>query len=122
MYAREIPNTSSESLGGFIRDHIALSAHINTDKWSGYAPFEKSFENLVRPTGRKGGNFPEMHRVIMNLKGWLKGVHHHVEHLQDYLDEYCYRFNRSFMKEGIFENLMLRMVKAEPCYIKSTNT
>jgi len=96
-------------------------------------PLEKSFENLVRiPTGHKGGNFPEMHRVIMNIfpemhrvimniKGWLRGMHHHVEHLQAYLDEYCYRFNRSFMKKGIFENLMLRMVKAEPCYIKNIN-
>ena len=49
-------------------------------------------------------NFPELHRVIMNLKSWLRGVHHHVEDLQDYLNEYCYRFNRSLMKETLFEN------------------
>ncbi|HBH22296.1 MAG TPA: IS1595 family transposase, partial [Cytophagales bacterium] len=78
------------------------------------------FENLTRvASGNKGSNFPELHRVVMNLKSWLRGVHHHVNDLQDYLNEYCYRFNRSFMKENIFDNLMKRMIEAEPCYIKN---
>ena len=70
-------------------------------------------------SGEKGGDFTELHRVIMNLKGWLRGVHHYVKDLQDYLDEYSYRFNRSFMKEGIFENLMIRMVNSKHCFIKN---
>lgn len=120
LYARVIPDASSVSLGGFMRDHIDTSAKITTDQWTGYGPLGKDFPNLVRiPSGKKGSNFPELHRAVMNLKGWLRGMHHHVWHLQDYLDEYCYRFNRSFMKEGIFENLMHRMVKTAPCYIKN---
>jgi len=122
LYAREIPNAGAASLGGFMKDHIATGAKVTTDQWTGYGPLAKTFENLVRiPSGKKGSNFPELHRVVMNLKGWLRGMHHHVEHLQDYLDEYCYRFNRSFMKEGIFDNLMARMVNAPPCYIKNIN-
>lgn len=122
LYAREIPKADAVSLGGFMKDHIAATAKVTTDRWTGYAPLEKDFEKLVRiPSGRKGGNFPELHRAVMNLKGWLRGMHHHVEDLQDYLDEYCYRFNRSFMKEGIFDNLLKRMVKAPPCYIKNIN-
>ncbi len=122
LYAREIPNADAACLGGFMKDHIATGAKVTTDQWTGYGPLAKTFENLVRiPSGKKGGNFPELHRVVMNLKGWLRGMHHHVEHLQDYLDEYCYRFNRSFMKEGIFDNLMARMVNAPPCYIKNIN-
>ncbi len=120
FYARVIPNASAEHLGSFMRHHIDSKAKVTTDKWAGYAPLEKDFENLVRiSSGKKGSNFPELHRAIMNLKGWLRGVHHHVNDLQDYLDEYCYRFNRSFMKEQIFENLMKRMVQAQPCYLKN---
>lgn len=120
LYARVIPKASAEHLGGFMKHHIDENAQITTDKWTGYTPLKKEFDNLVQiPTGAKGGNFPQMHRVIMNLKGWLRGMHHHVNDLQAYLDEYCYRFNRSFMKEGIFENLMKRMVSAPPCYIKN---
>lgn len=120
MYARVINDASAVSLGGFMRDHIDLTAKVTTDKWTGYTPLKKDFVNLSQiPSGKKGRNFPDLHRVIMNLKAWLRGVHHHVEDLQDYLNEYCYRFNRSFMKENIFDNLMNRMVQAEPCFIKS---
>jgi transposase-like protein len=120
FYAKIIPKSDAKSLGDFMKDHIDPKAHITTDKWSGYRPLIKDFENLKqKPSGKKGNGFPEMHRVIMMCKSWLRGVHHHVEDLQDYLDEYIYRFNRSFMKENIFENLMVRMVKAKPCYIKN---
>ncbi len=64
-------------------------------------------------------DFKEMHRIIMGFKGWLRGVHHHARHLQAYLDEYCFRFNRSFMKEGVFENLLQRMMRTEPCPYKA---
>ena len=115
-------NLSSLPTISFMKDHIDLKAQVTTDQWTDYGPLEKVFENLKRiPSGKKGGSFPEMHRTIMNLKGWLRGMHHHVEHLQDYLYEYCYRFNRSFMKEGIFDNLMVRMVNSPPCFIKNIN-
>ncbi|MFS4417250.1 transposase [Maribacter sp. 2307ULW6-5] len=103
-----------------MKDHIAPGAKVTTDQWTGYAPLAKTFESLARkPSGRKGSNFPELHRAVMNLKGWLRGMHHHVRDLQDHPDECCYRFNRSFMKEGIFNNLMARMVSTPPCHIKN---
>ena len=120
LYAKVIKSASAENLGKFMKDHIASEAKITTDKWTGYQPLKKDFKNLTQIySGDKGGNFPELHRVIMNLKGWLRGVHHHVWDLQDYIDEYCYRFNRSFMSENIFDNLINRMVIAQPCYIKN---
>ena len=120
VYARVIDKASAQNLGDFMRDHIDLKANVSTDMWSGYKPLKDSFENLTQfYSGEKGGNFPELHRVIMNLKGWLRGVHHHVKDLQDYLDEYCYRFNRSFMKENIFDNLLNRMIMFPPCLIKN---
>ena len=123
LYARVIPDASSTSLGDFMNTHISPSAHIKTDNWLGYTPLKKTFKNLEQiPSGKKGSNFKELHRVIMNLKAWLRGVHHHVNDLQDYLNEYCYRFNRSSMKEGIFDNLMLRMVNTEPCFIKNLSS
>ncbi len=54
----------------------------------------------------------------MGFKSWLRGMHHRVIHLQSYIDEYCYRFNRSNMKEGLFENLILRMVNQRPMTYK----
>ena len=123
VYARVIPKADAVSLGGFMKDHIASTAKITTDGWTGYTPLKENFENLKQiPSGKKGSNFPEMHRVIMGLKSWLRGMHHHVWDLQTYLDEYCYRFNRGFMGGGIFENLMKRMVNSPPCYIKDLSS
>lgn len=120
LYARVISKANADNLGGFMRDHIDPQAEITTDQWTGYNPLSEDFPNMIRiPSGSKGSNFPELHRTIMMLKAWLRGIHHHVEDLQDYLDEYCYRFNRSFMKGEIFDNLMRRMVESPPCLIKN---
>ena len=68
-----------------------------------------------RPSN-KGNNFPELHIHIMNIQGWLRGIHHHCskEHLQGYLDECHYRYNRRNHMETIFDNLITRMVEYEP--------
>lgn len=115
MYGRVIETASRENLKSFMKDHIDPNAKIKTDKWTGYKGLEEEFPNLTQEKSeKKGKNFPQLHRGIMMLKAWLRGVHHSVDHLQAYINEYTYRFNRHQMKEGIFENLMERMVKNEP--------
>ena len=87
-----------------------------------YGSLKETYQNLKQiPSGKKGENFPNMHRSIMLFKAWLRGTHHAVDHLQAYLDEYTYRFNRSMMKVGIFEIFFNRMVKHKPVYCKNTN-
>ena len=120
MYARVIPDASSESLQPFFKDHIDMSATVKTDKWLGYKPLQNQYSNLTQiKSGEKGINFPDMHRAIMMFKAWLSGTHHSVEHLQAYLNEYCYRFNRQLMKGNIFDNLINRMVIHNPVYCKN---
>jgi hypothetical protein len=90
-------------------------ANITTGEWTGYKPLDGEFENMNHiKSGKKGEIFPELHRGIMNFKAWLRVLHHHVEDLQDYINEYTYRFNRSFMKGNIFDNLMSRMINTQP--------
>jgi len=104
MYGKE---TDSKHLGNFMKEKIDAKANIRTDKWLGYKPLKNDFENLLQlNSGEKGGNFPEIHRAIMLFKAWLRGIHHSVNDLQAYIDEYTYRFNRHLMKAYIFENLI----------------
>jgi len=115
MYAKVISNANEESFKPFFADYIDKEAKIRTDGWSTYQTFLDQYPNLMQEkSGKKGENFNDMHRVIMMFKAWLRGIHHSVMHLQDYLDEYAYRFNRSFMKENIFDNLIARAVKLSP--------
>ncbi len=114
-YGRVVETASKANLGGFMKDHIDKDAEVKTDGWSGYKGMEAHFPKLVREkSGKKGENFKQMHRVIMMFKAWLRGTHHSVMNLQPYINEYTYRYNRHKMKEGIFENLMKRMVAKPP--------
>ncbi len=119
MYARVIGAAGKKDLQGFMKDHISPEANVRTDKWAGYKGLEKGFPNIVREKSeKKGKNFAGLHRCVMMSKAWPRGVHHSVEHLQAYIDEHTYRFNRHKMKEGIFENLVARMVQKPPCTYK----
>jgi hypothetical protein len=103
MYARVITRASKKNLKGFMKDHIKPEADVRTDKWAGYKGLEGEFPNIVREKSeKKGKNFPDLHRCIMMFKAWLRGVHHSVEYLQAYINEYTYRFNRFFSNpEGL---------------------
>lgn len=115
FYGKVIQHSSAKELGAFMRTYIEPNADVKTDEWTGYRPLKEEFVNLRQvSSGKKGENFPDLHRAIMGFKGWLRGIHHHATHLQAYINEYTYRFNRSNMKENIFENLITRMVKATP--------
>ena len=115
MYGRVVMTASKKNLQGFMKDHISPEANVRTDQWAGYKGLEKEFPNIVlEKSEKKGKNFADLHRCIMMFKAWLRGVHHSVKYLQSYIDEYTYRFNRHKMKEGIFENLMARMVEKPP--------
>jgi transposase-like protein len=122
MYAKVIKNASNKELGPFFKNHISPRAKVKTDGWSGYSPLKGDYPYLEQAlSGKKGDNFTDMHRCIMMFKGWLRGMHHSVEYLQDYLDEYTYRFNRNFMDGAIFDNLLTRVVQHPPVPIKSTS-
>lgn len=115
-YARIIEDASSVSLKPFFDAHIAKDAKIITDEWNGYKPLKKNFPNLEQIKSDSGSNFPDIHIHIMNLKGWLRGIHHHCskERLQGYLDEYHFRYNRRNNMDTIFDLLIKRMVKNKP--------
>ena len=70
-----------------------------------------------------GTSFPQMHIHIMNIKGWLRGIHHHCakERLQGYLDEYHFRFNRRNNMDTIFDVLIRRLINNVPIRLASTD-
>lgn len=115
-YAEVIDNASSKTLRGFFHRRISTNAHVVTDEWNGYKPLANEYKNMERRPSNKGRNFPQLHLHIMNIKGWLRGIHHHCtkERLQEYLDEYHFRFNRRNCKDTIFDLLIRQMVYNKP--------
>ena len=115
-YAMCIEDFSSKQLRLLFDKHIDKTVKIiDTDKWRGYTPLSKEW-NIVQSKSKPGENFNLMHRFIQQIKGWLRGIHHHASqrHMQAYLDEYCYRFNRHRFKHTIFDNIIVKMINTKP--------
>ena len=93
---------------------IDPDAFIITDGWSGYTPAAKEWWHEV-VLSEKGSNFKLLHWHIFNLKNWIRGIHHKIspEHLQSYLDEYHFRFNRrNYAKQS--PELVLSLMAKHP--------
>ena len=115
-YAQCIDNASANSFKPFFETYIGKEAAIITDEWRGYIPLKKDYPNIQQIKSENGKSFQDIHIHIMNLKGWLRGIHHHCskERLQGYLDEYHFRYNRRSNMETIFDLLIRKMVLKEP--------
>lgn len=111
-YAQVIDDASASSFRPFFDRYISKDAKVITDEWSGYLPLKKDYPKLEQRPSDKGKGHPQIHIHIMNIKGWLGGIHHHCskEHLQGYLDEYHFRFNRRNNMDTIFDMLLRRMI------------
>jgi hypothetical protein len=120
-YAQIISDASNISFRPFFETYISKDAKIVTDVWQGYVPLKKYYPNLEQMKSEKGKNFPDLHLHIMNIKGWLRGIHHHcsAERLQGYLDEYHFRYNRRSNMDTIFDVLIRRMVYSQPIHLQS---
>ncbi len=118
-YCRVIDDGSADSLKKIFEEHIAPQASVKTDGWRGYWPLGKDW-NITKEKSDKGAGFPMLHIHIMNIKGWLRGVHHKCEthRLQQYLDEYHFRFNRRGFLKTIFDKLITKMTEAKPVNYK----
>jgi transposase-like protein len=114
-YAKVIENSSTKQLKPFFEECISKESKIKTDKWRGYNPIKKDY-NVRQVTSKNGKNFKRLHRHIMLFKSWMRGIHHSTSktHLQSYLNEFNFRFNRLNSMDTIFHNLVNRMVKHKP--------
>jgi len=121
-----VPDASGESLEEAIRRSIIPGSTINTDGWKGYSRLISHgyAHSVVRKTAEIGDNLlPHCHRVASLLKRWILGTHQGAvshDHLDYYLDEYTFRFNRrtSRSRGKLFYRLVQQAVSVEPAPYK----
>ena len=97
-----IPDVSAPSRSTFIEQGIVEGSMIHTDDWLGYQGVEeKGYGHKVSHIKRSGDRphelMPRVHRVSSLMKRWLLGTHQgsvSPKHLDYYLDEFTFRFNR----------------------------
>jgi transposase-like protein len=121
---RRIPDASAESLVPFVEESVEPGSTVHTDGWLGYVPLETN--GYIHEVSFLHGDprspsqlLPRVHRVVSLLKRWLMGTHQGAvshEHLDYYLEEFTFRFNRrhSQARGLLFYRLLQQVIEVEP--------
>lgn len=115
-------DASGDSLESTIKETVEPGSVIKTDDWKGYSRLSLIGykHEVIRKTADIGKNLlPLCHRQAALLKRWLDGTHHGAvshAHLDYYLDEYTFRFNRrkSRYRGKLFYRLLQNAVAVDP--------
>ena len=73
FYALKIPDFSSKSLRTIFDKHIDKTAYITTDEWNDYRPIKDY--NITQIPSNDEKNFPTLHKVILQVKSWIRGIY-----------------------------------------------
>lgn len=121
---RHIPDASGESLLPFVHEVVAPGSVVRTDGWSGYnglTDYGYTRDILVQSSSGDPAHvsMPGVHRVASLLKRWLLGTHQGSvlsHHLQSYLEEFTFRFNRRTSRSRglVFRRLLEQAVITGP--------
>jgi transposase-like protein/predicted RNA-binding Zn-ribbon protein involved in translation (DUF1610 family) len=108
-----ISDLKSETITGQVKRHVSSKACLDTDDSTSYAGLKDAVaeHRPVKVDDKKqtGKVFPWVHTAISSSKRWLPASHHDIkkDYLQFYLNEFCYRFNRRYFGEALFDRLLL---------------
>jgi len=119
-YLKTMEDASTNSLQSFVKAHVSLGVTVSSDAFKSYTFL--SHDYVHNPIARSlhmsdTEPLPKVHIVIANLKMWLRGTYNCLpsKHLQKYLDEFIFRFNRRWKMENIFDKLLDRCIVHHPC-------
>ena len=119
---RPVADATGESLEPAVWEMVEPGSLVRTDGWRGYKGLsELGYEHdVVRKTPELGANLlPRVNRVASLLKRWLLGTHQGAvqhSHLEYYLDEYTFRFNRRTSRSRglLFYRLLTQAIDLGP--------
>lgn len=121
---RRVADVSGKSLVPFVQSTVESGSIVHTDGWKGYDRLQaKGYihkkTNLSSNPDPAHVVMPGVHRIAALLKRWLLGTHQgavRARHLDYYLDEYTFRFNRrkSSARGMLFYRLIEQSIRTEP--------
>ena len=122
---RYTPDASDSSLRPFVCDMVDPdNLTVRTDGWKGYNRLSKCGYTHKKIILSSSGTLahvaiPSVHRVASLLKRWILGTHQgsvSEAHLQSYLEEFTFRFNRRTSRSRglVFRRLLEQMVATGP--------
>ena len=122
VYAKHVANTGKWTLLEQIQQNVDKNATIMTDNWRGYDQLSKyGYNHFAVNHGVSEYVRGEIHTntiegVWSQLKRGITGVYRHVskEYLQDYVNEFTFRYNYRHLENGMFDLLFSRVSVVKP--------
>ena len=121
---RSVPDASRNSLVPFVSDVVATGSTIHTDGWSAYNGLAQlGYKHMVTVLSSSDNpahvSMPGVHRISSLVKRWILGTHQGSvagDHLQSYLEEFTFRFNRRTSRSRglVFRRLLEQAVRTSP--------
>ncbi len=110
-----IKDLKSETINDLVEKLANEASQVDTDDSTSYVNLKKYIpihNSQVIPKEKVGEILPWVHIAISNAKRQLLNSYHNIkpEFLQNYLDEFCYKFNRRYFGEALFNRLLVAAV------------
>ncbi len=107
-----VDDLKSNTIKDIVGVEIAEKSIIDTDNSNSYAKFNEidvEHRPKVIPKEKVNEILPWVHIAISNAKRLLLDIHHDIEpqYLQSYLNEFCYKFNRRYFGDKLFDRLLI---------------
>lgn len=117
-----VEDASGDSLTHFVKENVEAGSIVRTDGWNGYNDLcKQGYEHVAQGgLGEVGEEMlPLAHRIASLMKRWLMGTYQGAvrkQHLDYYLDEYTFRFNRraSASRGKLFYRLVQQAMMIDP--------
>jgi len=119
---RVIDDRHTTGLLSFVTENVAQPSLVRTDGFAPYCELSRlGYEHhpltIAGDPEKADAHLPMIHLVFSNLKTWILGTHHGAiaqHHLQAYLNEYVFRFNRRFYPMTAFNSVLGLAVRSVP--------
>ena len=110
-----IDDLTTETINKCVKELASDATEVDTDDSTSYTEIKNYIPNhnsQVIPKDKVGEILPWVHIAISNAKRQLLNTYHDIkpEYLQSYLDEFCYKFNRRYFGESLFNRLLFASV------------
>jgi hypothetical protein len=116
-----IQNLKSETINEKIEKGVEKNTNSVSDDYSSYKKITKHIVNNAQKVTKDDVNkiLPWVHIAISNAKRLLLDIHHRIDDdfLNNYLNEYCYKFNRRYFKDGLMERILVASVNHKWDYL-----
>jgi transposase-like protein len=110
-----IDDLKSDTITPLVEKNVTGESTVDSDHSTSYVKLNeivKEHRPQVIPKTEVGKVLPWVHIAISNAKRQLLNTHHCIEpqYLQSYLNEFCYKFNRRYFGEKMFDRVMIAAV------------